>query len=547
MIKTFLYLLVLLMPVSIFAQAPVENYPEDPASVEHAGVPKGEIIKVTFDSSKIFPGTWREYSIYVPAQYDPAKPACVWVNQDGIQFKAPTVFDNLINSKEMPVTIGVFVTPGQVRATDAKTALNRYNRSFEYDGLGDAYVRFILEEILPDVEKHKTSDGRAIRLSTSAADRGIGGSSSGAIAAFNAAWERPDAFSRVFSSIGTYVGLRGADRLPSLIRKYEAKPIRVFLQDGSNDNNSYAGDWFKANEMMERSLKFAGYQVQAIYGEGGHNGKMATAYFPQAMRFLWKDHPRPVTTEVSKNDVLKTITIPGQGWELVAEKVDRFGNLQVNPAGEVFARAWDGANRVRKIGVDGKMSTVKTGIPKFNDGASVTAYDGSKYRIVTGLGRYSKLVSTHPQGKNQAQKFWIRYAGGMVLTPDQTQLYISDFSSHWIWIYRIGADGAPTDGQKLGWLYMPDNADNAEPSAMQCDTSGRLYVATNMGVQVLDQIGKVNAIFPLPDGHAHSLCFGGANFDELYVLSDDKIYRRKLKVRGVNSFDAPVKPAKPRL
>lgn len=153
--KFLLALCCLALPAVIFAQTPVENYPEDPASVEHPGVPKGEIIKVTFENSKIYPGTWREYNIYVPAQYDPAKPACVWVNQDGIQFKATTVFDNLINSKEMPVTIGVFVTPGQVRAADEKMALNRYNRSFEYDGLGDAYARFILEEILPDVEKHK--------------------------------------------------------------------------------------------------------------------------------------------------------------------------------------------------------------------------------------------------------------------------------------------------------------------------------------------------------------------------------------------------------
>src|SRR5262249_23269346 len=133
----------------------------------------------------------------------------------------PTVFDNLIYKKEMPITIGVFVMHGRVRAADSNTALDRFNRSYEYDGLGDTYVRFLLEELLPEVETKRTSDGRIIRLSHGGNDRAIGGSSSGAICAFTAAWERPDAFTRVFSAIGTYVGLRGGDRYSTLIRKYE--------------------------------------------------------------------------------------------------------------------------------------------------------------------------------------------------------------------------------------------------------------------------------------------------------------------------------------
>ncbi len=266
-----------------FAQTQ-ENYPVDSASIEHQDVPKGEVMHFTFDQSKIFPGTWREYWIYVPAQYKPGKPACVYINQDGIQWKAAVVFDNLIYKNEMPVTIGVFINPGRVLADSGSNALNRFNRSFEYDGLGDAYARFILNEILPEVEKKKTSDGREIHLSKNGNDRAIGGSSSGAICAFTAAWEHPEEFSRVFSAIGTYTGLRGGDRYPILVRKYEPKPIRIFLQDGSNDLNIYAGDWWKANESMERAFIFSGYEVNHVWGEGGHNGNQGTAYFPQAMR-----------------------------------------------------------------------------------------------------------------------------------------------------------------------------------------------------------------------------------------------------------------------
>src|SRR6476620_4220888 len=146
--KKLFVLICMLVYTLAFAQPPVEKYPVDSASVEHAGVPKGEILKFTFDQSKIFPGTWRECWVYVPAQYKPDKPACVYINQDGIQWKAPTVFDNLIDKNEMPVTVAVFVTPGKVLTDSGSNALDRYNRSFEYDGLGDAYCRFILTEIL---------------------------------------------------------------------------------------------------------------------------------------------------------------------------------------------------------------------------------------------------------------------------------------------------------------------------------------------------------------------------------------------------------------
>ncbi|MEN3335169.1 MAG: gluconolactonase, partial [Blastocatellia bacterium] len=235
-----------------------QDYPPGPDSKPQADAPKGEVLKFSFERSKIFPGTVRDYWVYVPAEYTPDKPACLYVNQDGIQWQAPTVFDNLIYKKEMPVTIGVFVMHGRVAAADGNAALDRFNRSYEYDGLGDAYVRFLLEELLPEVETKKTADGRAIRLSHNGNDRAIGGSSSGAICAFTAAWERPDAFTRVFSAIGTYVGLRGGDVYPTLIRKFEPKPIRIFLQDGSADQNIYAGDWWMANLEMERSLVFAG-------------------------------------------------------------------------------------------------------------------------------------------------------------------------------------------------------------------------------------------------------------------------------------------------
>jgi sugar lactone lactonase YvrE/enterochelin esterase-like enzyme len=581
------------------APARIEKYPLDSASVEHTGVPHGEIIKCSFDHSLIFPGTHRDYWIYVPAQYKPDHPACVYVNQDGIQWKAPTVFDNLIAGGEMPVTIGVFVTPGRILSKDTSSARDRFNRSFEYDGLGDAYVRFLLTEILPDVELHQTSDGRKIRLSPSGNDRAIGGSSSGAIAAFTAAWERPDAFTRVFSAIGTYVGLRGGDRYPILIRKTEPKPIRVFLQDGSNDLNIYGGDWWMANQTMERALEFADYEVQHAYGEGGHNGTMGTAIFPDVMRWLWKGWPEPVKKGYSGNAGLQML-IPGADWELVGEgygftegtAADAQGNVwfQDIPASKTYRVDAAGgkpelmsaqAQRASGtcFGPDGTRYEVAGGskeIVSYAAGAHgpaprgsgaeggganvigsgipgndlVTAYNGNVYvTSPDGVDRPGKIYLIRPGMQPLAVDSGLRFVNGICLTPDQTQLYAAESASHWIWIYTILPDGTLANKQRFGWLHAPDDKDNAWPDGLKCDRNGLVYVTTNMGIQVLDQLGRVNAILPMPPGgqQPSNLCFGGKDFDVLYVSAVGKVWKRRLKVRGCNPFEAPVRAPAPHL
>ena len=246
-----------------------------------------------------------------------------------------SVLDTLIARRELPIMIGVFVTPGVARAANPATELNRFNRSLEYDGLGDSYARFLLEELLPAVETKATSDGRPVHLSHSGKDRAIAGSSSGAVAAFTVAWERPDAFSRVFSSIGTYIGLRGAERYPTLIRKYEPKPIRIFLQDGSGDLNIYAGDWWMANQTMERALEFSGYEVNHAWGDGGHTGKQAASILPDALRWLWKDWPKPVERGVTRNGALKALLIPGEDWKVESRGESLGGGLAADPKGQL--------------------------------------------------------------------------------------------------------------------------------------------------------------------------------------------------------------------
>ncbi len=263
------------------------DYQKVPDSLPKDGVPKGVVTQHQW-TSKIFPGTVRDYWIYVPVQYDSASPAAVFVAQDGGgfvrengAFNAPVVFDNLIHEGAMPVMIGVFINPGVVPPAK-EGQQGRKNRSFEYDSLGDQYVRFLTEEILPEVSKtYALSDDPAMRV--------ICGNSSGGICAFTAAWERPDVFGKVISHIGSFTNIRGGHVYPALIRKTDPKPIRVFLQDGENDLDNLHGNWPLANQQMGAALQFAGYDYQLVMGTGKHSGRHGGAIFPETLRWIWRD------------------------------------------------------------------------------------------------------------------------------------------------------------------------------------------------------------------------------------------------------------------
>lgn len=262
-----------------------DDYKLGPDSLEQPDVPKGKVTKHVWKSD-IFPGTVRDYFVYVPAQHDPRQPACVMVFQDGKSyvdpkgsFRVPIVCDNLIHKKEIPVMIGIFINPGVIPGSGDKKEVK--NRSFEYDTLSDQYARFLEKEILPEVGKH-------YKLRQDAAGRGIGGISSGGICAFTVAWERPDLFSKVLSHVGSFANIRGGDVYPGKIRKTPAKPIRVFLQAGAADLDNEHGNWPLANQQMALALKFKKYDYRFEYGTGGHNGKHGGALMPESLRWLWR-------------------------------------------------------------------------------------------------------------------------------------------------------------------------------------------------------------------------------------------------------------------
>jgi len=310
---SLLMLLVLADPFVARAQPPAPPaaaadynayYQIGPDSLAHDGVPRGEMRGPFVLPSQAYPGTQHTYWVYVPAQYDPALAASLMIFQDGQAFKdmdgvvrAPNVLDNLMYRREIPVMIAVFINPGrtpeQPEPTPSDWGDRATNRPTEYNSLDDRYARVIVDELLPALF-------REYNISRDPERRGIGGASSGAIAAFTVAWERPDQFRKVLSLIGSFVNLRGGHAYADIVRKSEKKPIRIYLQDGRNDNRGVPRDggpydplrdWFLQNVRLKDALLEKGYDLNYQWGIGRHSQKHGGSILPDMLRWLWRDHP----------------------------------------------------------------------------------------------------------------------------------------------------------------------------------------------------------------------------------------------------------------
>ncbi len=349
------------------------EYTLGPDSLPQEGVPTGTVEERTWDVSRIYPGTKHEYQVYVPAQYTDAEPAAVMVFQDGEFYvdpeglvRAPTVFDNLIHRAEMPVTIGIFINPGMKE-------IPWDLRSIQYTPLDDIYARFLLEEILPEV-------GKDYNLTDDAAGRAIAGMSDGGLASFTVAWERPDAFSKVVSHVGSYTRLQGGSRYPYMIRKTRGnpKPIRVFLQDGENDINLADGNWTLANLQMDSALMFARYDYRFEMGTGGHDLRHGGAIFPDTLRWLWRDYPGVVRA----GDLANLEAVTGT-WDVTTKVLGHFRHSVLTVAaqdGVLAATLHDE--------VDGEMEVTAV---SFGNGILSYDYVASGSQVNWGKGSVSKL------------------------------------------------------------------------------------------------------------------------------------------------------------
>ena len=556
-----------------------EEYIPGPDSQRQPGVPQGKVTKYEW-TSKIYPGTVRDYWVYVPAQYKPDKPACTMVFQDGITFvnengafKTTIVFDNLIHKGDMPITIGVFINPGVVPGAGPNTQ-SRFNRSAEYDAVGPRFPTFLIEEILPEVAKH-------YNLSNDPNDRAISGSSSGGNASFNAAWTRPDVFHRVLSFIGGFTNLRGDHIYPSLVRKMETKPLRIFLQDGLQDVNVYS------NYELGLALQHANYDYKLVIGTEAHNSKHGSAILPDALRWLWRDYPKPIAKPAggSRHYISNNIVLDSDpDWELVSQGHKFTEGPAVDAAGNVFFSDIPNS-RIHKISVDGKVTVFRENTGEANglmfgpDGRLYACQNGRKRIVafaadgkesVIAEGVSSNDLAINPRGEiyftdPQNKRVWfidakgnkrvahegILFPNGVRFSPDHAFLMVADTYSRWIWSFSAQSDGSLANGVPFHRLEIPDEVESGAlrsgADGMTVDTDGFLYVATNLGIQIADPAGRTVGILRKPNSsNPSNVVFGGPDLHTLYVTSGDKVFRRPIKKKGTFPWVA-VTPPKPRL
>ena len=514
--------------------------PYDPATVKVEEKMRGEVLKFTLSDSQIYPGTEREILVYVPLQYAGDKPACLLVCMDGILYDATTVMDNLIASGEMPVTIGVFVNPGVVYDEDGEVV--RYNRCKEFDSTDDRFATFLENEVLTKVEGMQTESGKTIHISLDANDRAITGASSGGIAAFTAAWNRPDLFSRVYTTVGTFVAMRGGHEYPAIVRKTEPKPLRIYMQDGWYDVwNPIFGEWFEYNMLMESAFNFAGYEVFHLWNRGNHSIKYGTLAFPDAMRWLWKGYPAKVQKGWSNNGMLQEILLENEDWQEVA--------LPMGIAGDLFAAQDSSAvfaslAQMYKVSSDGKVEQVgllKAGERLMGEGliAKAAALYCNGKKVADGLaglqavqaladGKYVALCTGKVQSKDN---MWIVNAGcrALAVAPDYRFCVTGEANTHHLISTVIDKNGKMLYSEPYYYLQDLSNGTLQSAGNMAFDTKGNLYVATEMGVQVADHNGRVRAILSLPTGGVDALAFSG---NYLFVRCGEKMFVRKMKAEG---------------
>jgi enterochelin esterase family protein len=309
----------LFLATTLLAAGEDDYYKLGPDSLVQEKVPQGRIVGPTTLPSEAYPGTQHTYWVYVPAQYDPSTPASLTIFNDGQAFLAPdgnvravNVLNNLIHRREIPVMIAVFINPGrrpdQPEPNPKDWGDRTTNRPTEYNTLDDKYARVIVDELMPELKKQ-------YNISPDPERHGIGGASSGGIAAFTVAWERPDQFRKVFTIVGSFTNLRGGHVYPEKVLATDKKPIRIFMQDGRNDHRGVGQDgkydqtrdWFYQNVRLADALTKKGYDLNYTWGIGLHGQKQGGAILPEMMRWLWRDHP--VSTDMN-DQVERSFNVP---------------------------------------------------------------------------------------------------------------------------------------------------------------------------------------------------------------------------------------------
>ena len=588
----------MLLPLALLATIAFAQQPNfGPDSTPQPNVPKGTLTKAVLPPGKIYPGVPHDYQVYVSAKVDPAKPAPYMIFLDGNGFagnglRIPVVLDNLIAKGELPPMAAIFINPGVLKPTDPEKQLSRFSRDWEYDDVRPTFSRFLIEELIPAVAK-------TVNLSTNPDDHAIGGSSTGAVGAFMAAWYRPDVFHRVVYFIGTFVDMRGANQVPFWIRKTEPKPLRIFLQDGTADLDHYAGNWPLQSQHMDAAMKLTGYDHKFEFDDGeAHSTRKPAENMPDILRWLWRDYPAPIVQNPPElvpvpagrsgrgappafRQPAYNVVTPDKQWEPVEGDYANATSVAVNKAGDVF---FADAKHIWRIGADGKPAIFKQnggGAKGLRGGADgrIYAIESNARRIVAwspdgaekviakdvdaldlALTNSGNIYYTDPVHKTlvlidaKGVRRTVYSDGGieaptsLALTPDQAFLNVNDSRTREPWSFQVAADGSLINGAPF--FRMETSPQHVNDTAMQIavDNSGDMYRGTVLGVELESASGRMDMILNPPKYGSipTHVAFGGPDRDWLYATEDGKLYRRQTKRKGAEAWD-PVKPPQPSL
>ena len=470
---------------------------------------------------------------------------------------APAQMEKLMAEGAMPLTVGLFIDPGVI--SKPGTDRPRRNRSYEYDRLGPDFAHFLVKELIPSLK---------VKISADPSLRGITGVSSGGIAAFTVAWERPDQFRRVYTSIGSFVGMRGGDRYPTWIRLTEPKPLRLFIHEGKNDLNITNGDWWIANQALQRSLAFAGYQHKFTWDETGHERRGGNLVQEQALRYIWQDwKTEPVAANWTGTKHTMTKFFPsGSEWEVVSADhnwsegmaITKDGTLYFTdvPDAELFRITPEGkqslltnetrrANGIALSPDESRLYTASGGqIRAYHLPASGEDFTGEFDLVTEGTGANDIAVS--PDGKHVYytdpgnKKVWqvdlstkkrtgydFKDPNGISVSPDGYTLAVSHFPSHQVHTYSIDPKtGALNNRQPFYHLQLPPNAKRGANDGHAWSKNGHLLVGTELGLQILDQEGRTQLILPRPNPTDGRVNYVALAPPYLYIATRHTIYRR---------------------
>lgn len=575
-------------------------YMPPPEAELQVGVVPGKLESFVLQPGKYYPGTPHDYVVYTPAGYDNSKPLPVMIFLDGIRsfldskFEANVILDNLIAAKEIPPLVAVFVDPGvkPVRSNDAQ---NRYERHFEYDSISDRFSSFLLDELLPSVSDRYP-------LSENPMDRAIVGNSTGAVGAFSAAWNRPDQFHRVMSFNGTYISMKGAHTLANLVRKTEPRPIRVFMQAGKADHitdlqpfgTRYAGSWPTANQAMYEALQFAGYDVKFEFGEAGHEATHGRAVMPDALRWLWRDYPEPITVtslpfyygkpgSEDRGHVFSIIN-GEETWEQVGANYGVVSSIANDKDGNVFfnddsGNIWrlsaeddsvavfaelQGQNTSLTIGADGRLYVAQP------DSKMIVSYGTSPTDMETVIdGIAASAITSNKQGdiyavdSTQEAIFRIDASGkissayaydgtdlydpsSISMSPDQEYMIVGDAKSKFAWSFQVTEDGLLVDGEPYYRLEMPETGLYSENRSVTVNDLGQPFFATPLGIQGFEAAGRQGPILNSPiHGAVTAISFSGGSKDWLYAAVDGTLFRRSVKTKAITAGTTNKPPVPP--